>query len=196
VPDPWQIEPEWKNETAFIIGGGKSVLRCDLGLIRGRRCIVVNSSYSLVPWADFLIFSDGPWWRFHQDKLRDFKGRILSACISARGPNIWRKIAPRGTATTMTTAIWVAMRLGAAKIVTLGLDNGGGIDGHHHAPHPWTAKHKERYTEKQWQDQWKRQREDLSTLIIPLKESGTSLLNASPGSKLDLWPIVSLEQTL
>ena len=196
MPEPWQIEPEWKGEAAFIIGGGQSVKQQKLELLRGRHVIVVNTSYEVYPAADYLIFSDGPWWRHHQDKLKDFKGKIISACVTARGENIWRKIAPKGRRTTMTTAIWVAMRLGASKIVTLGLDNGGGINGHHHAPHPWTEKYKARYTEEQWRKQWVNQREDLSTLITPLKESGISLLNASPGSKLDLWPIVSLEQTL
>jgi hypothetical protein len=65
----WRVAPEWADETAFIVAGGTSVQQLDLALLRGRRVIAVNSSYEVVPFADFLFFNDASWWETHR-KLR------------------------------------------------------------------------------------------------------------------------------
>ena len=54
----WSVPREWPGETAFIVGGGPSVLGQDLDALRGRRVIVINSSVYAVPGADFLFFDD------------------------------------------------------------------------------------------------------------------------------------------
>lgn len=211
LPPLWKIEPEWAGETAFIIGGGPSVKEQNLDLLRGRKIIVINTSYQRVPWADYLIFSDDTWWRRHREKVKIFCGKIVSASKIARGECIWRRVNRRkppgmsnepGTVTvnwtTMTAAIDMAAQLGVSRIVTLGLDGRGIETGrdkrgkpivqtHHHEPHPSSNCMKN----------WKHQKSDLASFVGHLKMRGIELLNASPGSALgDLWPIVSLEQTI
>lgn len=180
-------------------------------MLVGRKVIAINTSYQTVPWADYLIFSDDTWWRRHRDKLKNFRGKIVSASKVASGPNIWRRLNRRnppgmsdevGTVTvkwtTMTAAIDMAAQLGAARIVALGLDGKGReagkdkrgrpiIQTHHHEPHPSSNCMKN----------WKHQRSDLASFVAPLKARNIELLNASPGSALgDLWPITTLEKIL
>src|SRR4029450_12910778 len=79
--DPfWSVPREWPGETVFIVGGGPSVLQQDLGLLRGRRVIVINSSFYSVPWADILYFGDYRWWNEPENKaaIAGFAGRAVT----------------------------------------------------------------------------------------------------------------------
>lgn len=57
----------WTNETVAIIGGGPSVRAEDILLLGEAkiRCIVVNDSYLLAPWADLHYAADARWHRWH-----------------------------------------------------------------------------------------------------------------------------------
>ena len=59
----WSVPRAWPGETAYIVAGGPSVAWQDLGLLRGRRVIAVNSSWEAVPWAAILLFADLRWWQ-------------------------------------------------------------------------------------------------------------------------------------
>lgn len=205
----WIPEPKWKGETAFIIGGGPSVIKQDLNLIRGRHVIAINTSYKVASWADYLIFSDDPWWRFNQPKI-SFSGHIVSVSAVSKGEKIWRRLERRkppgmsdkpGTVTvnwtTMTAAIDLAAQLGATRIVTLGLDGkaiqtGKDTKGrpilltHHHEPHKSSNCVRN----------FANQRNDLKSFVQPLKDRGIEVLNASPGSAIDLWPIINLQTVI
>jgi hypothetical protein len=91
--------------------------------------------------------------------------------------------------TTFTAAINLAVHLGAAKIVLLGADGklGEGGRSHHHTPHAW------------WKflvGRWEKHRAELETLVVPLQKLGIPVLNASPGSQWDLWPVMSLREAI
>lgn len=189
--------PEWRGETAFILGGGPSVLTQDLNLLRGRRLIVINSSYTAAPWADFLIFADARWFEHHRNNLKNFKGRIVTTSTAVRGPpRLFRlhKKSPPGLAddpgiislrfTTLSGAMNLAVHLGVVRMILLGID-GRSIGGktHHHAPHPW----------RQVPGCWEKQRGDLVKITEELKIRGVECLNASPDSAWDLWPKVKFE---
>ena len=67
----------------------------------------------------------------------------------------------------------------------LGADGGPhGKARSHHAPHPWAQK-KGCWDEQYW---------DLGTTVAPLAALGVEVVNASPGSRWDLWPIVTLDE--
>jgi hypothetical protein len=87
--------------------------------------------------------------------------------------------------TTLTAAMNLAVHLGVAKIVLLGIDQKAGPDGkiHHHPPHPW----------KPTADCWRRQQTDLPKVAEDLTLLNIECVNASPGSALTIWPIVRLE---
>jgi hypothetical protein len=64
----YRATPDWKGQTAYIIGGGPSLLTQNLALLDGKNVIVINSSYLAFPAAQFLVFSDMRWWIEHMRK--------------------------------------------------------------------------------------------------------------------------------
>lgn len=198
----WSVPREWAGETAFIVGGGPSVSKQPVDRLRGRRVIAINSSYELVPWADVLFFGDARWFReiHHQQFIAGFKGRVVTVAVNiTRSPKVLllEKVKPPGLSdkpdavtmlhTSMTGAINVAAHFGAARICLLGAD--GRADGkrtHHHSPHRWPVR----------PGAWDLQRDELRTTMKPLKKRGIKVVNCSPGSAWDLWPIMSLDEFL
>lgn len=193
----YRAEPIWNGETCYIIGGGPSLLQCDLTLLAGRKVIVINSSYEAFPAAQVLIFSDMRWWCDHLKHLQSFKGKIISTSRAASGhPNLacMNRKSNLGLAddpgtlmvrnTTLTAAINLAVHFGVAKIVLLGIDQKKAADGrtHHHKPHKW----------QQVSNCYQRQQADLPKVAEDLKARGIECVNASPGSALTLWPLVNL----
>lgn len=63
-----KIGREWEGETVFVIAGGPSVGAQDVEALRGRKVIVVNSSYGRAPFAQFLFFADNRWWMEHRER--------------------------------------------------------------------------------------------------------------------------------
>jgi hypothetical protein len=195
----WDIPPEWTGETAFIVGGGPSVGSIDLELLRGQRVIAINTSYQAVPFADFLIFADARWYENYRSQLVDWKGRIICCSQSSRSPQLLR-VARRDRptddardtlfvkSTTATAAIELAVKLGAAKIVLLGLDGKAGPDGktHHHRSQPWRPL-------PGWEQ---KHRNDLIQLVEPLKARGIEICHGTPGSAYEFWPTVALTDAL
>ena len=195
----WRASPIWNGQTAYIIGGGPSLLTQDLSLLKGKNVIVINSSYMIFPEAQFLLFSDMRWWCLHikAKEMQAFKGTIIATSASASGPRLvkmQRQTKPGlatdvGTLmvrnTTLTAAINLAVHLGVGKIVLLGIDQKTGEGGKHwhHDPHPW------RPTSNCFQ----RQQTDLPKVAEDLKALNIECVNASPGSALTLWPVVNLE---
>jgi len=201
----WSVPREWACETAFIIGGGPSVLAVDLEALRGRRVIVINSSVYKVPWADILYFGDWRWW--HEDENRaavaSFQGRVVTTSQMVKDDKalICRKTNPPGLAfahdslmqkwTSLTAATNLAAHLigPGGTIVWLGADGKHAADGrtHHHKPHRWPYK----------PGCYDKQHADLATIIPSLQQRRIAAFNASPGTAwTDLLPVISLQDLL
>lgn len=92
--------------------------------------------------------------------------------------------------TSLAPAINIAaLLLGfEGRIVLMGADGGRSKDGrsHHHERHPWPVR----------EGCWDVQRKDLAEIAPRLAELGVEVINASPGSKWDLWPIVEPGEVL
>lgn len=199
----WSVPADWVGETIFIVAGGLSVERQNLGLLRDRRVIAINSSYEKVPWAPYLFTMDGRWLRYHEHHLRHFAGKVVTNSASAfwKGMLALNRISPPGLSmepnsvsglrTSLHGAINMAIHLNGAtrdlpgprKIVVLGAD-GGGVQyagrTHHHSAHPWYHK----------KNCWEEQLADLKTIVEPLRDLKVTVLNCSPGTAWPIWPIV------
>jgi hypothetical protein len=201
----WRIEREWPGQTAFIIGGGPSVLQQDLNLLHRRNVIVINSSVFAAPWADFLYFGDWRWWNEPENKMAiaSFRGRVVttSRMVSDKKALSCRKTNPPGLAlardslmqkwTSLTAATNLAAHLvgPGGTIVWLGADGRHAADGrtHHHKQHRWPFK----------PGCYDKQHADLVTIVPSLRTLRISLFNASPGTAwADLAPVVSLQDML
>ncbi|HDZ74382.1 MAG TPA: hypothetical protein ENH55_16790 [Aurantimonas coralicida] len=205
----WSVPPAWPGETVFILGGGPSLAGQGAQRLAGRRVIAVNSSYIAHPFADYLCSADRPWLYEHRAALeKAWRGRVVTVtdAIDWDGLLHLRQVAPPipgkagGVAistdpralsvrrTSLQAAINLAVLLGAKRIVLLGADGGRDSEGraHHHAPHKQAPK----------PGCWDEQLVDLATTVQPLIDLGVEVLNASPGSHWDLWPIVTLDAVL
>lgn len=198
-----------RGETAFILAGGPSLAGQGAERLAGRRVIAVNSSYIAHPFADYLFSADRPWLYEHRAAIEGpWRGRVVTVtnAIDWEGLLHLRQLAPPspgkagGVAistdpralsvrrTSLHGAINLAVLLGAKRIVLLGADGGRDSEGrtHHHARHKQAPK----------VGCWDEQRADLATTVQPLIDLGVEVLNASPGSHWDLWPIVTLDDVL
>jgi hypothetical protein len=198
----WSVPHEWPGETAFIVGGGPSVLGQDLDLLRGRNVIVINSSVYKVPWASFLYFGDWRWWNEPENKaaVASFRGRVVTVSRLVRDEKVLtcRTASPPGLElqqdslmqkyTSLTAATNLAAHLigEGGTIIWLGADGRIAADGrtHHHAPHRFPHR----------RDCYQKQYADLATIVPSLQALKISLFNASPGTAwTDLAPVVRLE---
>lgn len=201
----WSVPLCWPRETVFVVGGGTSVTQEMIDRLRGRRVIVINSSYGKAPWADYLIFSDHLWYEHHRANVKaEFRGEIVNASIGIKCEAGLHKIKRRTKAldmadptsvfivyTSFTAAISVAANLigGGGTIVLLGADGRVGAGGktHHHEPHPWP----------QLPGLWQLHHDDLAQCVAPLRARGIEVVNASPGTAWgDLWQETTLDKVL
>lgn len=66
--------PDWAGQYAAIIGGGNSIKRSEVDLLKDKlHVVVINESWQLAPWADVLYSCDEKWWRLRNGAMA-FKG--------------------------------------------------------------------------------------------------------------------------
>lgn len=192
----------WPGETAYVIGGGPSFGKVDPERLRGLNVIALNRSHTVVPFAQFQLFADYRFWAeptLNKELMR-FAGQIVAVypvTYPERVLALQRKHLPGLSLdrrkvvfenTVMATGINFAALTGARRIVLMGADGKAGKDGrfHHHTPYGWSPI----------RGCWDRQRMDLQTLTGPLEKLGIEVVNASPGSAWQIWPIVHPDSVL
>lgn len=202
MTDPWRIPEEWKGETVFVVGGGPSVAHQRPHRLKGRKVIVINSSYETCPFAQYLFFGDNRWNEEHKNRpaFIEFRktAKIVTVSDPARGGYLLklRRIVPTCNANGLTTTriglsaqktsfqggINLAAMLGARRIVLLGLDGKRAASGltHHHTPHKWPTK--------DGAGPWGSQKKQLQFIVQPLKAMGIEVYNTCPDSAFDFWP--------
>lgn len=199
---PWKPPVIWPGQTVVVLGGGPGLNAVDHALWRGRyRCVATNTGYRLGP--DAVFFQDGEFWskQGHGVEIqRGFSGLVASTDPGMHKQTRVRALTrdrsrrkeglplPDGTMPQITNAghgaICLAYMLGAARIVLLGYDgraNGNWYDGN---PNPADESTFER-----------RFRPGIESTLEPLREAGVELVNATPGSGLDL-PTATPEEAL
>ena len=74
----WRVPQMWKGQTLAILGGGPSLTAEQVELVRrsGWRCIAINDTYRLAPWADVHYFCDLRFWGWHHEapEFKAFEG--------------------------------------------------------------------------------------------------------------------------
>jgi hypothetical protein len=201
----WSVPQEWPGETAFIVAGGPSVLGQDLGSLRGRRVIAINSSVFTVPWADILYFGDWRWWYEPENRAvaTSFPGRVVTTLrtVPDKRVHVCCKTKPPGLAlernslmqrwTSLTAATNLAAHLvgPGGSIVWLGADGQKAADGrtHHHKPHRWAHV----------PGCYDKHHGDLATIVPSLRSLNIAAYNASPGTAwADVLPVIDLREAL
>lgn len=134
----WIPKPEWKGQSAFLIGGGSSLRKFDFNLLKGKNTIGSNDAFHLgSEIVRYCIFGDPSFWEKNRIALADFKGSVVTcAAILHHKPTPWllqmRRIRDGiheghflgWNYSTGASAVNLAASLGAHRIYLLGFDMG------------------------------------------------------------------------
>lgn len=204
-PPTWTAPPIWQDGECYIIGGGPSVNSTDLSLLKGRRVIAVNQAYKLGRF-DVLFYGDCPWWQRERDNLTDWPGLIVHACCNWEGIGRVKRIKrtkaigpmeknPALLAWNLSSgacAINLAVHFGVKRIVLIGFDMrkvDGETNFHHDHPH-----HKRKQGKSY--NPYARFLQPFPVIAKSLQQLGIECINATPGSALEVFPIMTLEEAV
>jgi hypothetical protein len=196
--------PDWRGATCIIVGSGPSA--ADAPLAPGsHRCIAINNSWRLVPWADALYATDYAWWE-REAGVPEFGGLKISQDCRLKDRPAWGI----RTVTVWTSqdqllittpgeigwggnsgfaAINLAVQFGAKRIVLVGFDMR--IDRGMH----WHGKHGPGLNNPS-QDSVRRWRRVIDEQAPILAALGVEMVNASPISALTAYPKMDLREAL
>ena len=197
----------WSGETVAIFGGGPSLTQEQVNACRGFRSIAINDAYLLAPWADVLYFPDVRWWKWHRNReeFKRFSGMKVSIdnhapeTVTDPDVTVLKDLSfgsmtdgrlsrePGGVYTGRNAgyqAINVAVLFGAKRIILLGYDMKS-KDGRTH----WFGDHPVK-TDPQVFRQY---RMEFVRMAPTAERMGVEILNATPGSDLKAFSMVSLE---
>ena len=206
MPAFWSVPRLWPGQTLACLGGGPSLNQDQVELLRGRaRVIAVNDAWRLAPWAEVLYACDWRWWLKH-DGVPEFRGLKVTLSNSCGHLDAYPDIkiventgsqglerAPTGLRTGRNggyQAINLALHLGARRILLLGYDMKADAAGRTH----WFGDHAD----------WPTRASVFAGVMLPhfaglateLEALGVAVLNCTPGSALDVFPKIPLEQAL
>lgn len=210
-----EVLPAWAGGTAVVIGGGPSLTLEQVERVRtaqqgGRLNVVaVNNSYLLAPWADVLYFADSHWWGWHKDRPEylSFAGQrctiqnsganvtdltvhmLRNANINNRTPGI--SLDPQMLMTGRNSSFQsmnLAILAGAKTVLLLGVDGRPAADGRTH----WHDGHPRPTPVAAYEDY----RRGFSAAEHAITAAGVRVVNCSPGSGVDSFPKVALEDAL
>lgn len=202
------VERIWQHETVVILASGPSLTLEDVDLVRGKaRVIAINDTHRLAPWADVLYGSDRTWWPRHQG-VPSFAGLKFGIGSKVGFDNPFRlypdirvlkntgyvglELDPRGLRSGENSgyaAINLAVHFGVARILLLGYDMAT-----RHGEVHFFGKHEGMNNPTDAVLAGFRRR--FPSLVDPLREIGVEVLNCTPGSSLDAFPMADLRESL
>lgn len=203
--DPYKVEPIWEGRTVVVIGSGPSLTLQQIRTVAIARaeklCRVIAVNDAVYPcfWADWLHAGDLKWWRWHVQRVHEFKG-IRTTCsddVPAPWVNGYLEYSGndgfdpdsskcRSGGSSAYQAACIAIHAGAARIILLGIDMKRAADGAVH----WFGDHPEKTIvnyQAAMAPKW-----DL--LKPALAEHGVEVINCSPGTALESFPLGDIEK--
>jgi hypothetical protein len=195
----WTPTTIWEGQDAYIIGGGRSLRSFDWSLLHGKNTIGCNDAFKLgVDVCKVCIFGDMNFWRTYYEGLQKFSGMVVSALQALRKDSPeWLKIVDRKARGLHTDAIgWntntgamavnLALLFGARRVFLLGFDMQM-TDGKPNWHDDVITKPNPKVYNK-FLSAFQFVARDLA-----LKFPGRQIINVTDGSRLDVFPKVSLK---
>ncbi len=202
------IRADWQSRTAVVIGSGPSLDDAQLvDVWRARandrcRVIAVNNTCQRAPWADVVYFGDYLALREYLPRLRPIcRGEWWTA--SKAGAERWQLHYVRSSGrpglgdgdrihlngNSGMQALNLAALFGARRIVLLGFDMRLGAGGRKH----WFGDHPAPLVQEVLFDEWKHK---AAAIAVDAADRRIEVLNATPGSALEAFLRVDLEEAL
>lgn len=185
-----------------ILGGGPSLTQTQIDLVRGKaRVIAINNAYLRAPWADVLYAPDGRWWRKHAaapDLLAFERQRCCLDATGYAGPHrlryrrdvVWsddpREIGRCEHGHAGYQALNMAALAGGDPIVLLGYDAHDSGPANWHNEHPWERA----------RNVSAKMRRSFEMAKSEFARRGLRVINCSPGSAIDTFPQMTLEEAI
>lgn len=199
-------EDSWAGSTVFVIGGGLSLKSFDWLRLRGQRVIGCNSAYIHGPLVcSICFFSDRAWFEKFQTALEGYVRR--GGFVVTHSPDFrdtepsWVRTMPRQDeglsrdalgygASSGCSALSLALRLGAARVILLGMDL-----------RLISALQPNWHTlsiEKANPEVYQRHIEgfEAAAHALPSVYPGVEVFNATEGSALTCFPFINLAEVL
>jgi len=195
------------------VGGGPSLLTTDLTPLHDKHVIGTNDAYKLGAWIDICYFGDFTWWHeYHRESLAMFCGIKVCCLTGVDAAEYGAEVIAAGIlplrramvglheapdigwyGNTGTSAINLAIILGAKRIVLVGFDMQLGKSGESN----WHPNKKNEPNSKKY-PVFMAQMELLKTHLALLKEQGreVEVINATPGSAMTTFPIMTLAEAV
>lgn len=197
----WTVPEIWPGGICYILGGGPSLANVPLKRLHDLRVIAVNNAYTLGDWIDVMFYGDCRWFRWHSKALLDFPGLKVTACDSHKDkPGIRavkRLTSPQGITRAKNRLAWnkssgacainLAVHFGVKKIVLFGFDMRRVGDRNN-----WHKDHKDGPNKNPYE----RFLAPFPAIARDLEKLGVECINATPGSALDVFPIMEPEEVL
>jgi hypothetical protein len=184
--------PNWSQDICIIVASGPSAKNADLYSAIGRaRFVVVNNSWQLAPWSDFLFAADYKWWA-SCNGCTEFKGWKVTTDRRAAETHEWgllrliARLADDRLQTDDGTVGWggnsgfqalnMVVNFGCRKIILVGYDMTTKFGLHWHDPYPGTENPTPNKTLR-----WQRSLDGAAKTLVGL---GITVVNCSQESHL------------
>lgn len=195
---------EWAGETAFILGGGPSLKTTDLSRLPTiGPTIAIKHALRLAPWAECLLWADARWLEWDAQAKADVLAHDAIWKVTTQGPPlelvghvqfiVWARRYFRTEALSKDpsvlggyasgdVALNLAYLLGARRIILLGFDMQGG---HWHEGKAESGDGSRQHMIAV-----------IEAMAPILAAEGRQVINATPGSALQCFPVMSLDEAL
>lgn len=198
----YDVQPLFKGETVFLIGGGPSLKDFDFNQLKNKNTIAINKAFYNAPFADVLYWTDARFYSWYKKDIDQFKGlkfTIKPYGDLAKDIKVLKNTGKGGLEKDKNglrhgnnsgyAAINLAYHLGAKRIILLGFDMGNvNSESHFHDGYPIKAT-----PDKVYQ---KNMIPYFGSIGEELKKEKIEILNANTFSNLNAFKKISREQAL
>lgn len=182
---------------AFCLASGPSLCAEDVATVANwRNCpdrtdrgvIVVNTTFRMAPWADYLFAMDRRWWKVHGMEAGLFRGEKYAIFSQQRDFNIkvLRHPALETFGNSGAGAISLAIRKGARRIYLLGYDCQ-----HTQGRTHWHGDHPKQLGNAGSMTKWPAQFERIAEVA---REQGVEIINCTRETALRAFPKAHLHE--
>lgn len=196
---------DWREHSVVVVASGPSLDQHHLDLVRiartrgAYRVIVTNNTVQRAPWADVAFFGDylavqhyrhelghlSQWWTSSRPAAQRFGCNYVEAEVGdGLGQHVLRMNGNTGGMAINLATLW-----GAERVLLLGFDMRLGDDGRPH----WFGNHPDGLIQTQRFKDWIA---SMRVIARDADDRGIEIINCTPGSALDCFPLATLRDAL